>query len=592
MTRQVPVEDVRPHVKGFLFLASLGACVLLAGGQQVLLAQRLALTADAQGQPASPPGRDASALPPRVGVTSEAFISLADAIARSLQNNPDVGMARVAVEQATDNIVAASGALDPQLSVQSSFQRQQQPVSSLIGGSASGKLTQEGVSFGPALKGMLGWSGTQYQVSFTSRRLTTDNQFVTLNPQFPSELSLSVTQPLFRGMRIDEARRQIDLSKQNATLSDSQFRQRVMDVTLQTELAYWDLFFAEQNLQIQLQGLGLAREQVAGNQRLVSQGLAAPVDVLEAETQVATFRRGVFGAQAALTRAENALKTLMLPDTRSSLWASALHTTTAPESGQAPASLEQAVGLARSMRPELAQAAISTAAHEVDSRFYSDQRKPQIDLVGTYSSAGLAGRLISSGVNPFSFGIQPLLDRINTLSNLQGLAPLGGFSTGGSTVPPVLTGGIGKSLSNLAALNFPTFEVGLRVGLPVRNRTAGARYASSVAEGRRLRLHTEQIEMAVEAEVRNALQEVESAQAARGAALQARTLAEGQYASEQRRFEAGTSTVFLVLQRQTAMIATRTEYARAEVQLSRAVAQLQRATGQILAANQINVAAP
>ena len=255
-------------------------------------------------------------------------------------------------------------------------------------------------------------------------------------------------------------------------------------------------------------------------------------------------------------------------------------------------SLGEAIGLARSNRPELAQAAISTAAHEVDSRFYSDQRKPQIDLVGSYSSAGLAGRLITSGVNPFSFGIQPLMDRINTLSSLQGLAPLAGFSTGGNTVPPVLTGGLGKSLSNLAALNFPTFEVGLRIGLPVRNRTAGARYASSVAEGRRLRLRTEQLEMGVEAEVRNALQGVESARAARGAALQARTLAEAQYASEQRRFEAGTSTVFLVLQRQTAMIATRTEYARAEVELGRAVAQLQRATGQILASNQINVTAP
>jgi outer membrane protein TolC len=88
------------------------------------------------------------------------------------------------------------------------------------------------------------------------------------------------------------------------------------------------------------------------------------------------------------------------------------------------------------------------------------------------------------------------------------------------------------------------------------------------------------------------MQGVESARAAREAALQARTLAEEQYASEQRRFEAGTSTVFLVVQRQTAMIATRTEYVRADVEVNRSIAQLQRATGQILAANQINVSAP
>jgi HAE1 family hydrophobic/amphiphilic exporter-1 len=511
---------------------------------------------------------------------------------QAVSNAPDVGIARVAVEQATDSIAAAGGAFDPQVSMQSSLLHQEQPVSSLIGGAASGKVTQQGLLFGPSVKGMLAASGTQYQVSFTSQRLTSDNQFITLNPQFPNLVSLSVTQPLFRGMRVDEARRQLDVSKQNATLSDSQFRQRVMDVALQTELAYWDLFFAEQNLQIQVQGLDLAREQVASNQRLVDQGLAAPIDVLEAQTQVANLRRSVLGAQAALTRAENTLKTLMLPDTRSPLWASALHPTTSAVPDSMPASLQDAVAQARSNRPELAQAAIASTVQAIDSRFYSEQRKPQVDLFGTYSSAGLAGRLITSGTNPFTAGTQPLIDRINALSSLQGLGPLSGFGFGDGSVPAGLTGGLGRSLSHLAGLDFPTVEVGVRIGLPWGNRTAEARYASSVAEGRRLRLRTDQLEMAVEAEVRNAMQGVESARAAREAAAQARALAEEQYASEQRRFQAGTSTVFLVLQRQTAMIATRTEYLRADVEVNRSIAQLQRATGQILAVNQINVSAP
>jgi outer membrane protein TolC len=141
-------------------------------------------------------------------------------------------------------------------------------------------------------------------------------------------------------------------------------------------------------------------------------------------------------------------------------------------------------------------------------------------------------------------------------------------------------------------MGYPTVEVGLRIALPFGNRTAEARHASSVAEGRRLRLRSEQLDIAIEADVRNAMQAVESARASRDAALQASTLAERQHASEQRRFEAGTSTVFLVLQRQTTLIATRTQHARAEADLSRAIAQLQHATGQILAANQIAVALP
>jgi HAE1 family hydrophobic/amphiphilic exporter-1 len=527
----------------------------------------------------------------RVGISRETSLTLEDAIAQALMNNPDVSMARIAVEQATAGVAAANGAFDTQFGFQSSFQHQQLPVSSLIGGAASGKLTQQGLALGPEFRGMLRDSGTRYEFGFTTRRQTTDNQFVTLNPQFPTELRVTVTQPLLRGRRVDEARRQLDVAKQNVSLSDAQFRQRLAGLALQTELAYWELAFAEENLQVQQQGLELARDQVASNQRLVNQGIAAPIDVLEAETQVATFNQRIFGAQAALTRAENVLKTLILPDPRAPLWGSALHAVTSrPPSEPPQASLEAAVGLAKANRPELTQAAVATRTHEVETRFFGEQRRPQIDLVGTYSSAGVAGRVIQSGPNPLSFGTEALIERLNMLSGLQGLPPLGSLGFGGtSTIAPALTGGLGQSLSNLAGLDFSTVEVGVRVELPLGNRTAQARYASALAEGRRLRLQTSQLEMAIEAEVRNALQAVESARASRDAALQARSLAEQQYASEQRRFDAGTSTVFLVLQRQTAMIATRTQSARAEADLRRSLAELQHATGQTLDVHQITV---
>jgi HAE1 family hydrophobic/amphiphilic exporter-1 len=538
--------------------------------------------------PQEAPAAARVALPPRVGITEESAIALTDAIAQALRNNPDAAMTRIAVEQATDNIAAADGAFDPLFNLQSSFQRQEMPVSSLIGGAASGKLTQQGLLVEPDFGGVLRNTGTRYQVGFTSRRQTTDNQFVTLNPQFPSELSVTVTQPLFRGLRIDDARRQLDRARKNATLSDAQLQQRLLDLTLQTELAYWELMFAEQNVKVQLEGLELARDQVESNRRLMGQGVAAPIDVLEAETQVAMFNQRIFAAQAALTRAENALKALIVSDRRSPLWSAALHATT-PPSDAVTVPLDQALSAARMNRPELMQAAIAAETQQAETRFFSDQRKPQIDLVGTYLSSGLAGRLITTGTNPLSFGTQPLIDRINALSGAQGLPPLPSFSSGGNPISPALTGGLGRSLSNLAGMDFPTIEVGLRISLPFRNRTADARHAASLAENRRLQLRTEQLEIAVEADVRNAMQAVESARATREAALQARTLAEQQYASEQRRFEAGTSTVFFVLQRQTTMIAMRTQYARAEADLSRSLAQLHHATGEILGANQVSV---
>jgi outer membrane protein TolC len=528
--------------------------------------------------------------PARVGITKELTLTLTEAIQHTLASNPDLASARIVIEQAAQGTLAAAGSFDPQFGLQSTYLRQETPISSLIGGSASGSLQQRDFFFGPQFSGVIPAAGTKYSASFSSRRMTTDNSFTTLNPQYPSDLSFNITQPLFRGRQVDEPRRQLELAKQNETLTDAQFRQRLMDMTLQTELAYWDLAFSERNLEVQREGVTLARQQVASNQRLVGQGLAAPVDVLEAQTQVAVLEQNVYAAQTTLTRAENRLKTLMLPNRSSPIWTSALKPTTPPAAEESIESLDEAVRQAIASRPELAQAAIAATANETDQRFFLDQRKPQVDVIGAYTSTGLSGRAIPPGPNPFTGGFAPLISRLNALSDLQGLPPLAAdFGNFGGGVPEGLTGGVGQSLSGLLNQSFPTVEVGVRIALPLRNRTAEARHASSVAEGRRIEIDRRRLEQGVEAEVRNALQAVQSARAILAAATEARRTAEEQYASEQRQFAAGTSTVFLVIQRQTAMISTRTQHVRAEVDLNKSLAELRRATGQTLSAHNISV---
>jgi HAE1 family hydrophobic/amphiphilic exporter-1 len=286
---------------------------------------------------------------------------------------------------------------------------------------------------------------------------------------------------------------------------------------------------------------------------------------------------------------ENALKTLILPDRSSPLWSTALRPATTSAVESPLESVEAAVRRALASRPELKQAHVAAATNQTELAFFKDQRKPQVDLVASYLSSGLAGRLKPLGPNPLTLGTQPLIDRLNTLSAAQGLGPISVSTSTGSGVPEVLTGGWGQSMSNLAGLNFPAVEVGVQISLPFNNRSADARFASSVVESRRLRLQEQRLEQGVEAEVRNALQGIVSAGAGLGAARQGRTAAEDLYASEQRKFDAGTSTVFLVLQRQSGMITARSQEARSEAELRRAHAQMKRATGDILAAHQLTL---
>ena len=212
-----------------------------------------------------------------------------------------------------------------------------------------------------------------------------------------------------------------------------------------------------------------------------------------------------------------------------------------------------------------------------------------VDLVASHTRAGLAGVQIPQGPNPFVSSFTPLVDRLNTLSAAAGLDPLtfGGFGGGG--IAPVLIGSPGQSLSNLWYGRFPTTQFQLRVSLPLRDRTAEANLSRSVAEGRRIKNQKDQIEQAIEADVRNTMQTMVSAQSRLEASRVQRQSAEEQYNSEQRQFRAGTSTLFLVQQRQSAMITARSQERRAESDLSQAIASFELATGSNLRQHNITL---
>jgi HAE1 family hydrophobic/amphiphilic exporter-1 len=152
-----------------------------------------------------------------------------------------------------------------------------------------------------------------------------------------------------------------------------------------------------------------------------------------------------------------------------------------------------------------------------------------------------------------------------------------------------LLGGYGQSLTNLAANRFNNFRVGVQINLPLRNRTAEAQLGHSLVEGQRIATQREQLEQTIQVDVRNALQVLRSAEARLRAAAATRTANEQQYESEKRKLDAGQSTVFLVLERQTALTTARGNELRAQTDLNKAIAEIQRATGNALTVNSIVV---
>jgi len=525
---------------------------------------------------------------PRVGIFTEARITLDQALQMALVNNKDVEASRMDKQEADYSVIGAQGAYDPVMGGTTYWLKQISPVASSLGGTATGAVLNRTWAFDPSVSGSTRWLGGSYRADFSNQRTFTDNTFVTLNPQFPTLLTLQYTQPLWRGLRYDANRHSIEVAKKNRTLTDEQFRLRVMSVLQQTEQAYWELVFAYNNLQVRLEAVEIARQQDESNRRQEQQGLLAAIDVVAAQTQLSTFELDVYSSQSALTRAEDNLKTLMLPDGSAALWSSAL-IPASPATRPPRTSLADAVAEALANRPEAAQTKIAGEIAESDTRYYRELTKPQVDVTGSYIHAGLSGAQAPLGPNPLTGGFAPLVHRLNTLSTAAGLQPISLPSFGSSGAPPILVGGYGQSLTNLWAGNFPTTQIQLRIAIPIRNSTAEANLGRSLVEGRRIKNQTEQIEQAIEADVRNAMQQLQSAEMRLDAARVARESAEEQYNSEQRQFRAGTSTLFLVQQRQSTMITARSQERRVEADLGEAIASFELATAAILREHNITL---
>ena len=530
---------------------------------------------------------------PRVGVASAPLLlTLADAIKMTLEQNNDVSIARLESGVAREGLRAAQGVYDPRATPNFGYERIVSANTSAIGGATQGRLERTELAGGAAMTGLTPWAGGRFTVDFSSSRLETSNQFARLNPEYPSALTASYTQPLFRGRAIDNPRRTILLARRAIDLTDAELAQVVMDQLTLVEQAYWDVAFAVRNLEVLASALSQAQAQVASNERQAKEGTLAPIDVVEAQTQVARFQLALASGQQTLTESENRLKRLMLGNRTAPAWNQPIVPADLPERSAPALPLEEAVTLALQRRPELRALESSMAQNAVDREFFRDQTKPQVNLIGGTTLSGLAGDPLTSTSQP-PVGGDPddaLLARLNELSMLAGLTPLPTPPpTTGSSVPPLFIGSYGTSLSNLLARRFPTAVVQVQMDFPLRNRTARANLARAQLVASQLERQRQALEQAIESEVRDTLQAVRSSEQRLEAAAAARRYALEQYESERRRFDSGISTVFLVLERQTTYVTAQASELRARADLNQAIAQLERAVGGTLQAHGVKM---
>lgn len=506
----------------------------------------------------------------RVGVTPGQLLSLPlqDGIAMALQNNLDIEQFRQGVQIAERSLYSIRGVYDILSTADINYRSTTQPIVSIFGGgnASTSSLTQRALNYNFTTSQFVERTGGYWEGDFNNSRTVTSSTASLLTTQYAPQLTFQYTQPLMRNFAIDANRRSIQIAKKSLDLSDSQFRQRVIEIISGVQRAYWDLTYAIRNEVIARESVELSKTQLDNNRKMVEAGTLAPIELRSTEAQLESAKGNVILALQGVTTAENALKALLLKDPGDKVWYSEIQPTDQPLSTHSNFDLEESTRLALKNRPELDQMRLLTEQKNIDIKYYTNQTKPQVDLFGNYGSIGLAG-------TPSS-----LVDA-NTGAVL------------GDRVLPRFNGGQIQALRTLFGQDFKTYQAGVRISIPWRNRTAEGNLGRSMAESRQLDARQRQLVESVQIDVRNALQAVVASEQRLEAAKAGRLAAEAQYNGEQERYKAGLSTNFVVLQRLTDLSVARGTEVRALTDYNKALADLQRVTGMTLVSNNVQVPA-
>jgi HAE1 family hydrophobic/amphiphilic exporter-1 len=525
--------------------------------------------------------------PPRVGVgLVQRKLALREAIEMALKYNLDIEIEKTNSATASEASRAARGFYDPALRWLPALESRATPTGSVLLGT-SGKLSERFHTQNFYFRQKLPAAGADVHVDFENSRQSTTNPFVSLNPYLTSRLVLGFTQPLVRNRAVDRERSEIRIRRKALDISDTEFEVRVIDVITRVEQAYWDLVAARQDTDVKRENVDWARRLLEQNKRMIAAGTLAAVELSASEAELERRLDTWYTSLGVVTEVENALKTLLTDTRTAEIWNDEIVPTEDTPLGPPPAEdLREAVSRALKLRPEMRLVGLRQETNELQKQYHADQTKPQVNLVASYINSGLGGT-ISTNENPFSAAQTESFQRLNELSARAGLAPLSPPSFGGA--PDLLVGGYGTSLSNLFSGRFQTFQVGLAFDLTLRNRTAEANLAQSAIAERRLKLEQARVEQGIEAQVRNALQGIQTARQRITAAEASARAAKEKLDSETRLFESGESTNFLVLTRQNEYADSRRRAVAARLDLNKAVARLEQALGTTLEAHQVKL---
>jgi outer membrane protein TolC len=543
-------------------LAILGLALALTAIQSPVAAAQEAASTDQAAAEQSPADDGIESLPSSQIEKAEKdgtalYLSLKEVTRLALQNNIDIAIEETNEQAAIQNLKSAQGSYDPSLSFSFGLNSRKSANTRLDTASADTTFTtSRGVNW-DATFSMPVKTGGNIQANWRTSRSSTDEAFSFFNPQYSTSATVSFTQPLWKNLSIDQNRSQLKIRKLDLETSDISFKQTVTARISQIKQAYWDLVSAIRDYDIQRNSVRLAMINLRDNRKRVEVGTQAPITIIESEYQVAQRKQNLTSAEQRIEQQMNTMRQYISTDRNNEIWSKIIIPTDTPDFEEYRIELDSAVETALKNSPELKQSDLELQTSEINLAVARNNRKWGVDVTAQFGSSGSSGTP-GPTANP-------------------------------DFIAPEYIGGVGTAYNNLFTQGLINWQIQVSVDLPIRNRSADASYANQLISQKRTILNRQRTEQQLVVEIRNAYQALKTSHQQVETAQLGKRLAQEQLEGEQKRYDAGLSENYRVLEQQDALAqAENTELTRL-ISYKKSIIALQEAMNTLLEASDFEI---
>jgi outer membrane protein len=408
-------------------------------------------------------------------------------------------------------------------------------------------------------------TGTTFSVSFNDDRTSVSIPDYIYNPALQSSFSIAVTQPLLNGFGLLPNMRFILEARNTDEVGKLQFEEQVINSITQVETQYWALVADRQAVDVAKQTLAVSQKLYEDDERQLQIGTLAHLDVVTAESEIASDDQALIVAQTNQLQQEVVVLSLISknPMDPRLQGLQILPTTSLDQVPQVPnLTVPDAVNEAWASRPELQVDQLQLKNDRIEIRATRNSLLPQLNVSGNYTTGGLSGVVTNNAILQ-EFGLTP---------------------------PFPTSGGVGTVYSELFNNSYPTYSGTLSFSMPLRNRSAQAAAAEAQLTDREQQTSLQRDKNNIVVGVRQALTALQQDAALVVADVKATQLAQETYDDEVKKFELGASTTYNVVLQSRDLNAAKLNELTAKTSLAIALVNFNQAMGRTLTSNNIFIA--